>query len=146
MKVFLFIQQYFGNSIGCILILSYSSQVLPYWKEIKRVLLQITWEVCVTVRNGKQISRLKLLVLCSNPFCVRMKDARRYLVPTGTRLFDVLRKHQLQKTKHGIYLWKDYLRGFPPIVSLLVYLLASSNMYWRFYLKMSVVLVSCFKD
>lgn len=56
MKSFLFIQQYFGNSIGCILILSYSSQMLPYWEEIRRVLLQITWDVCVAVGNGKQIS------------------------------------------------------------------------------------------
>lgn len=29
-------QQFFGNSIGCILTLSYSSQVLLYWKEKKR--------------------------------------------------------------------------------------------------------------
>lgn len=79
----MFIQQYFGNSIGCILTLSYSSQVLPYWKEIKSVLLQIAWEVCVALGNGKQISGLKLLVLCSNPSCVRIKDARRDLVPTG---------------------------------------------------------------
>lgn len=154
MKFFLF-KQYFGNSIGCKLILSYSSQV--YWKEIKRVLLQITWEVCVAVGNGKQISGLKLLVLCSKPFSLCKKEGcqKGSSAYRQSRLFDVFKKnkqktppkpkkpHQFQKTR--IYLCKDYLRYSSPIVSLLVYLLASSNIYWRFYPKMSVVLVSRFK-
>lgn len=142
----MFRQQYFGNSIGCKLTLSYSSQVLPYWKGIKRVLLQITWEVCVAVGKGKQISRLKLLVLCSNPSTLCMNEGCQK-GPSSyrqRRLFDVLKKISSRKQDMEFTSAK-IISGIFPL------LLVSQFTFWHpvisaVYPKVSVVLVSCFKD
>lgn len=100
------------------------------------------------VRNKKQIFGIKIFEPWDNNLFLH-KKTRQQKGSTIYRKSEVIGilKHWSQKTRYGISLCKGYLKYFSlPLLRFPFTSLLSSNVYWRFYTKISVVLVLCFKD
>lgn len=124
-------------------ILISSLHVFSYWD-----LLKITNSSYGEVRNKKQILGIKVFEPWDNNLFLH-KKTRQQKGSTIYRKSEVIGilKHWYQKTRYGISLCKGYLKYFSlPLLRFSFTPLLSSNVYWRFYTKISVVLVLCFKD